>query len=288
MLQLKKAVHTRWLSHDQAITVLRRTLSSVMEREVAENDEAVARGLLREIKTYNFIATVYLLSDVHPVLTQLSLVFQTADVDLSVIKPQVSATIASLKSLRNHQGPHMQELDKTLGKLSSDFGIAVTERLKQNFQSNVRNKYIDLLVQNLEDRFQDLSILNSLITLFDPKTTDINQHSPFTIFELHRNKDIEILSTYFKTTIVKKNLKFEWLGFKYILVSEFKLMSTTQVMQTMCENSSLVELYPTISKLACIALTIPVSTADVERGFSTMNRIKTEPRNRLNTETLDR
>ena len=27
MLQLKKAVHTRWLSHDQAITVLRRTLS---------------------------------------------------------------------------------------------------------------------------------------------------------------------------------------------------------------------------------------------------------------------
>ena len=89
-------------------------------------------------------------------------------------------------------------------------------------------------------------------------------------------------------TIVKKNLEFEWLGFKYILVSEFKLMSTTQVMQTMCENSSLVELYPTISKLACIALTIPVSTADVERGFSTMNRIKTEPRNRLNTETLDR
>ena len=44
------------------------------------------------------IATVYLLSDVLPVLTQLSLVFQTADVDLSVIKPQVSATIASLKS----------------------------------------------------------------------------------------------------------------------------------------------------------------------------------------------
>ena len=65
-------------------------------------------------------------------------------------------------------------------------------------------------------------------------------------------------------------------------------MSNTQVMQTMCENSSLVELYLTISKLACIALTLPVSTADVERGFSTINRIKTEPRNRLNTETLDR
>ena len=54
MLQLKKAVHTRWLSHDQAIIVLRRTLSSVittLEHEVVENDEAVARGLVREIKT---------------------------------------------------------------------------------------------------------------------------------------------------------------------------------------------------------------------------------------------
>ena len=91
-IQAKKAVHTRWLSHDQAITVLRRTLSSVLttlEREEAENDEAVARGLVSEMKTYNFIATVYLLSDVLPVLTQLNLVFQTADVDVSVIKPQV-------------------------------------------------------------------------------------------------------------------------------------------------------------------------------------------------------
>ena len=53
MLQLKKAVHTRWLSHDQAITVLRRTLSSVittLEHEVAENDEAVARGLFVKLK----------------------------------------------------------------------------------------------------------------------------------------------------------------------------------------------------------------------------------------------
>ena len=69
ILQLKKAVHTRWLSHDQAITVLQCTISSVittLEREVTENDKAVACGLAREIKTYNFIATVYLLSDVFP------------------------------------------------------------------------------------------------------------------------------------------------------------------------------------------------------------------------------
>ena len=45
---LKKAIHTRWLSHDQAVTTIRPTLPSLLttlEREVDERDDAVARGL---------------------------------------------------------------------------------------------------------------------------------------------------------------------------------------------------------------------------------------------------
>ena len=54
VLHLKKAIHTRWLSHDQAI---RRTLPSLLttlEREVAEKDDAVARGLLQALICYKF------------------------------------------------------------------------------------------------------------------------------------------------------------------------------------------------------------------------------------------
>ena len=32
---------------------------------------------------------------------------------------------------------------------------------------------------------------------------------------------------------------------------------------------------------------LPIATADCERGFSAMNRIKTVPRNRLKTNTLE-
>lgn len=35
-------------------------------------------------------------------------------------------------------------------------------------------------------------------------------------------------------------------------------------------------------------MTLPMSTSDIERGFPTMNRIKTGSRNRLKTENLDR
>ena len=79
MLCLKKAVHTRWLSHDKAVTAICRTLPSLLttlEREVAERDNAVARGLVRAIKLYKFVAMLYLLSDVLPHLSTLSLVFQ--------------------------------------------------------------------------------------------------------------------------------------------------------------------------------------------------------------------
>lgn len=49
VLCLKNAIHTRWLSHEQSIDVIRRTLSTLiaaLEREVADNDNVIAQGLL--------------------------------------------------------------------------------------------------------------------------------------------------------------------------------------------------------------------------------------------------
>lgn len=105
VLLLKKAIYTRWLSHDQAITAIRRTMPSLLatlEREATEKQDAVASGLVRAMKTYNFIATVYLLSDVLPHLTTLSLLFQRQSVDLSVVQPQVTATIKCSRIIQDH------------------------------------------------------------------------------------------------------------------------------------------------------------------------------------------
>ena len=49
---------------------------------------------------------------------------------------------------------------------------------------------------------------------------------------------------------------------------------------------SLCELFPFISKLLVRALVLPVCTADCERCFSTMKRIKTDLRNPMNTAKL--
>ena len=80
-------------------------------------------------------------------------------------------------------------------------------------------------------------------------------------------------------------LKAEWITLKHVLVKDFH--TTVEVMQTLASDDTLSSLDPSFSKLSSVALILPVSTADCERGFSTLKRIKTVPRNRLKTQTLD-
>ena len=171
VLHLKKAVYTRWLSHDQAVTAIRRTLPSLLttlEREVAEKDDAVAHRLVRALKSYNFVATLYLLSDVLPLLSKLSLVFQQKSIDLTVVKPLVTATITSLRELREQPGVFLKQLDTILAKLSMEFGLKTTQTEKDVFQEQIRKKYLDTLIENLENRFSESELLNAFITLFHP------------------------------------------------------------------------------------------------------------------------
>ena len=122
-----------------------------LKNAVAEDDNAVAHGLLHAMKTYKFVATLYFLSDMLPILTTLSLVFQKENVSLTAILPDVNATIASLNLLK----VNLVSTYEVLVDLSSQFGITVN-LTKKSFQENVREKYTDALVSNLTDYVQNL------------------------------------------------------------------------------------------------------------------------------------
>ena len=83
-------------------------------------------------------------------------------------------------------------------------------------------------------------------------------------------------------------LQLECMGFKHILehilVSEYLEVSPHEVMAVVSSDGSFSSLYPCMSRLASITFTLPVSTVDCKRGFST---IKTNPRNRLKTTNPD-
>lgn len=155
--------------------------------------------------------------------------------------------------------------------------------MRHEFQKSIREKYIDQLINNLTQRFADSELLGALITLFHP-----NKAASSTDLEEYGNSATKAIAAHFSTTVDSERLQLEWMRFKHILVSQFSETSAHDVMEAMSSDSSLSSLYPYLSKIASISLTLPVSTADCERGFSTMNRIKTDQRNRLITTTLDR
>ena len=46
-------------------------------------------------------------------------------------------------------------------------------------------------------------------------------------------------------------------------------------------------MFPNLTKLAAIGLLLPMSSVDCEKGFSTLSRVKTDLRNRLNNKNLN-
>lgn len=152
---------------------------------------------------YKFVATLYLLSDVLPILTTLSLVFQKENVPLTAILPNVNATIASLNLLKTQPGLYLKKLDGILTTdLASQFGLAFDDSIKKSFQENVREKYIDALVGNLNNRFSDIGVVNALASLLDPKkATQVYHASSESEFNTYGDTDVDTICKHFSVSV---------------------------------------------------------------------------------------
>ena len=100
---IKKAAHTRWLSHLSAVTSLRDTYSAVLvdmetavecgsDRFRVGSGPSVA-GLLKTLITYQTINIIHFLCDALKPVTPLALTFEKNDVDLSVVYLRIKSTV---------------------------------------------------------------------------------------------------------------------------------------------------------------------------------------------------
>ena len=71
-------------------------------------------------------------------------------------------------------------------------------------------------------------------------------------------------------------LKFKFKAFKQRLETNLKMVTVIEVISNCNKN-----LYPNVYKLLTILLTLPVTSCEVERLFSTLKRIKTYLRNSI-------
>ena len=113
MIKLKDAKDVRWLSHDAAVAAILRTLPSLivsLDRETSERGEPTAAGLLQFVKAPFFIATAHLLHKILPHISRLSHIFQKEDVDFTMIRPCLDATVAAISSYRSDQLEEVKRL----------------------------------------------------------------------------------------------------------------------------------------------------------------------------------
>ena len=114
-LKMIKPSDTRWLAHDRSVKAIRysmRPLIDTLEHIHEDTGEPEVLGMLRTMKTYNFVATLMMLSDVLPVLTCLSRALQAKTADFTLVASQLTYVQHSLQQIK--KCPNDQEYISTV------------------------------------------------------------------------------------------------------------------------------------------------------------------------------
>ena len=88
-----------------------------------------------------------------------------------------------------------------------------------------------------------------------------------------------------KSPLINEEVHTEWITFRRLFAEKPKDDIALQL-QYLITDDMLITMFPNLHTLATVCVTIPVSTASVERSFSQMKLIKTRLRNSLNEVSL--
>ena len=76
-----------------------------------------------------------------------------------------------------------------------------------------------------------------------------------------------------KAAMISTEIHTEWKTFRQLLVKQPQDTTASQLKE-LVSNDMIKAMFPNLNKIASIGLTIPVSTASVERSFSQMKMIR--------------
>ena len=276
-LAIKQAKHHRWLSHEKAVTSIVRSYKSLivdLESSSISNDP-VGNGLLKSLKDTDNLRLLLLLADVLPHITALSLFFQRKNVHLGMVKSVVDKTLRMVEIRMTTDGPWLQKTEK----LMTDCGI-VADQPSENFHK-VRSDFLQALKQNIEARFQDTDIIESMSIL------DLQDQEDIPTF--FGDLEMQTLAEYFG--LEAETLNTQWQGFLELIKMSSAPRSLNYFLELLygkshAEKGLLVQ-FPLVGHVIAAAGVLPLSTAEVERVFSQLKLIKTDHRCSLKTQRVE-
>ena len=154
------------------------------------------------------------------------------------------------------------------------FNIRASAR-DTSLKTSIYGKYLDVVDTHLARRFPNIELLEAF-SMFDGQNWP--ESDTLQLFGLEH---LQTLADHFTPAI--DQLKGEWELFKNSAGPSLPLhsMRAQAVMGLLVEKEDMAHLFPNLFHIALIGQLIPTSTADCDRGFSALKRIKTPLRNRL-------
>ena len=139
VLKYKPLYDVRWLSFHNAVSSVQRTLPAYFDNEASQYDDPIARGLTKQISSFQFIATTNVLWDILDIITRLSKIFQGASVDFAIIQPMVNSALQALQTLKITPGPHLALFLEEIGSIDGEIlykqhTIQVSSKQREDFE----------------------------------------------------------------------------------------------------------------------------------------------------------
>lgn len=294
-IKLIRPGDTRWLSNSGAIRSIIRSYQALlitlehMSNEYDE-DSAEALGLYHILSSRSNMFILHTLEPIFDTLAILSKSIQTKAADFKQLQNYTSSTLLRLEELKDYSTSDYTNIIKKIESLS------VTQSLSRESRSSASNvpinyrqvfeekilPFIEKVIDNIRARFQE-DTLNLLDCFSIFEMENVNGRDDYGEEEL-----ASILTHY--SHDFDESITYEWKTFrKYLLKRKQngQVITQRQLCINLVQDGTLKEVYPQLSLAAEIFLCAPISTATVERQFSTTNRILTDLRNRLTTDHVD-
>uniref|UniRef100_A0A5G2QL50 Zinc finger protein 862 n=1 Tax=Sus scrofa TaxID=9823 RepID=A0A5G2QL50_PIG len=286
ILRLKDLNAVRWVASRRrtldALLVSWPALARHLQR-VAEAGGQVghrAKGLLKLMKNFHFVKFCHFLLDFLSIYRPLSEVCQKDMVLVTEVNATLGRAYVALETLRLQAGPKEEEFNAGFrdGRLH---GIVLdrTETAEERFQAD-RERVILTGVGYLQRRFDaprpaPLKSMEVFDTLAWPRGTELAAFG---------NDDILALARYFELSLPpgysEEALLEEWLGLKALAQNLPFSMLCKNTLAQRCR-------FPLLSRLVAVVVCVPISTSCCERGFSALNRIRTDERTKLSNEVIN-
>ena len=288
--KLKKACKTRWLSTESSVKSAIENYSAIVQTLMQlESACATSAGLLKKCNTGKFLSTLFILNDILPILANISRSFQKSVVNFSRIKPCLEYAKAELEKLASSQTSEdkfreeIHQLEER-GLLQFNMKDSVYTDM-----TKLKKKYIASLVTHIDERFRESTPLIGAFAVFDPMLVpnDVNDYG---------SEEIEVIAHhFFKETDEKAMFKAEWGKFKFDMKEWKKSFKVTPdqsptewcLQRILQMRSCYGPMFPCLSYIAEVILSLPVSNAWPERGASKIKLIKSRLRNRMKNDLLN-